>query len=63
MAVGKPVETDHEVWAALLKYLRANKPELCRQWFEEIEPSGLGSGVLRLRAHSAVHRDYLRMSH
>ena len=60
MAVGKPVETDHEVWAALLKYLRANKPELCRQWFEEIEPSGLGSGVLRLRAHSAVHRDYLQ---
>jgi chromosomal replication initiator protein len=54
------VEPDHEVWSALLKHLRAHRPELCRQWFEEIEPSGLGSGVLRLRAHSNIHRDYLQ---
>ena len=41
-------------------HLRTNAPELCRQWFEEIEPVGVAGGVLRLRAHSNIHRDYLQ---
>jgi len=43
----------------LLAHLRQAQPEICRQWFEEIEPLGVDGGVLRLRAHSPVHRDYL----
>lgn len=44
----------------MLTHLKVNAPELCRQWFEEIEPVGVAGGVLRLRAHSNIHRDYLQ---
>ncbi len=44
----------------MLVHLRAHHGPLCRQWFDEIEPAGMSGGVLRLRAHSNVHRDYLR---
>jgi len=44
----------------MLVHLRGQQPALCRQWFEEIEPAGMAGGVLRLRAHSQVHRDYLQ---
>ena len=52
--------TDREIWAAMIRFLRATHPEICRQWFEEVEPMGVASGLLRLRAHSNVHRDYLQ---
>ncbi|MBL8990438.1 MAG: hypothetical protein JNJ48_02525, partial [Phycisphaerae bacterium] len=52
-------EPDHDLWSRLLAHLRQAQPEICRQWFEEIEPLGVDGGVLRLRAHSPVHRDYL----
>lgn len=42
-----------------MAYLRAKHPTVCRQWFEEIEPLGVSGGAMNLRAHSAVHRDYL----
>jgi chromosomal replication initiator protein len=54
------IEHDRQTWSAMLAYLRAKHPTLCRQWFEEIEPMGIAGGVLRLRAHSAIHRDYLQ---
>ena len=53
------LEHDRQTWSAMLAHLRATHPALCRQWFEEIEPMGIDRGVLRLRAHSAIHRDYL----
>ncbi len=43
----------------MLAHLRAANPDICRQWFEELEPLGIAGGVLRLRAHSPIHRDYL----
>ncbi|MCC6320749.1 MAG: chromosomal replication initiator protein DnaA [Phycisphaerales bacterium] len=52
--------TDRQVWSGMLEHLRVHKHDLCRQWFEEIEPLGIAAGQLRLRAHSNVHRDYLR---
>jgi chromosomal replication initiator protein len=54
------VATDHQIWMGMLAHLKANHPALCRQWFEEIEPLGIAAGVLRLRAHSQIHRDYLQ---
>ncbi len=42
--------------------MRQTQPQICRQWFEEIEPLGITGGVLYLRAHSNVHRDYLQRS-
>jgi len=46
----------------LLAHMRQTQPQICRQWFEEIEPLGITGGVLYLRAHSNVHRDYLQRS-
>lgn len=48
------------MWGGMLSHLRTSHPEICRQWFEEIEPLGIAGGVLRLRAHSQIHRDYLQ---
>ncbi len=53
------LEPDHQLWLDMLARLRAHHPDICRHWFEDIEPLGLDGGVLRLRAHSPVHRDYL----
>lgn len=39
--------------------MRKAQPAICRQWFEELEPVGVAAGVLYIRAHSPVHRDYL----
>lgn len=51
---------DRQMWGGMLAHLRSVHPEICRQWFEEIEPLGIAGGVLRLRAHSQIHRDYLQ---
>lgn len=51
---------DQAVWADILAYLRAHHPEVCRQWFEEIEPVGAHEGVFRVRVLKSVHRRYLQ---
>lgn len=54
-----PPQTDQEIWQRLLSYMRRAQPEICRQWFEHLEPLEVVSGVLYVRAHSTQHRDYL----
>ncbi len=58
-ATGSSLDDDHRLWGAMLAHLRAANADICRQWFEELEPLGIAGGVLRLRAHSSIHRDYL----
>lgn len=53
-------DPESRVWTEVLAHLRKHHPAICRQWFDEIEPLGVAGGVMRLRAHSAVHRDYLQ---
>ncbi|MBL8764610.1 MAG: chromosomal replication initiator protein DnaA [Phycisphaerae bacterium] len=53
-------EPDRQLWNGMLAQLRGSAAAICRQWFEEIEPMGLSGGVLSLRAHSSIHRDYLQ---
>ena len=53
-------DPDREIWDGMLGFLRTQHPTLCRQWFEELEPLGVTAGAMFLRAHSIVHRDYLR---
>lgn len=62
IAPTKPVRVDPDLqtWLDLLSYMRATQPGICRQWFEEIEPLGITGGVLYLRAHTNIHRDYLQ---
>ncbi len=52
-------DPDRVIWEKVLSHLRAHEPEVCRQWFEEIEPIGVADGVFRLRVPQEVHRNYL----
>jgi chromosomal replication initiator protein len=47
------------VWHDILSHLRGSHVSLCRQWFDEIEPLGVNSGVLMLRVNQTVRRNYL----
>jgi chromosomal replication initiator protein len=53
-------DPETRVWIDVLAHLRKHNPAICRQWFDEIEPLGTAGGVMRLRAQSTVHRDYLQ---
>ncbi|MCA9305537.1 MAG: chromosomal replication initiator protein DnaA [Phycisphaerales bacterium] len=52
-------DPDREIWEKVLSHLRAHEHEICRQWFDDIEPIGVADGVYRLRAPQDVHRNYL----
>ncbi|RMD63825.1 MAG: chromosomal replication initiator protein DnaA [Planctomycetota bacterium] len=54
-----PSASPQEVWRAALVKLRDARPELCRKWFEEIEPVALERGVLTLRLSDATRRRYV----
>ncbi|MDX9911670.1 MAG: chromosomal replication initiator protein DnaA [Phycisphaerales bacterium] len=52
-------DPDRKIWDGVLAHLRTNHPNLCRQWFEELEPVRLSGGALTLRSSSTIQRDYL----
>ena len=43
----KSTPTPSETKAKLDAYLRKNHPEICRHWFDEIEPVGVDGGTPR----------------
>lgn len=51
---------DQAVWHDVLSYLRRNHPDMCRQWFEEIEPAGVVGGVFLARTDRDVRQRYLQ---
>jgi len=51
---------DQEIWGGVLARLRTAHPNICRQWFEDLEPLGISEGLIHVRAGSDVHRDYLK---
>ncbi len=53
-------DPDRKIWEGMLSHLRATNPSVCRQWFGDLDPLGVASGVLVVRVHSPVHRDYLK---
>ena len=53
---------DRTIWADMLSHLRRHHAEICRQWFEEIEPAGASDGVFRLLVRKPVHHRYLERS-
>lgn len=53
-------QADRQVWEAMLSHLREHHANICRAWFEELEPLGIVNGTLQLRTMSPIHRDYLR---
>ena len=58
-AASLSMDTDSKLWSDLLGYMRQTQPDICRLWFEELELLGVRAGVLYVRAHSTVHREYL----
>lgn len=49
-----------QIWQGMRQHLKVNYPTLCRQWFDELLPLGIGGGALEMRTRSILHRDYLR---
>ncbi|MSR29489.1 MAG: chromosomal replication initiator protein DnaA [Phycisphaerales bacterium] len=43
-------------------FLRKNHPEVCRHWFDDIEPIGVDTGVLKLLVTEPIRRQYLQRS-
>lgn len=43
----------------MIAYLRRNHGDICRQWFEELEPLAFDSGVLEVRVNNAIQQNYL----
>ena len=43
-----------------MDYLRRRHAPICRQWFEELQPLGLDSGLLKVYIDNSVQRNYLQ---
>ncbi|MBI1369393.1 MAG: chromosomal replication initiator protein DnaA [Planctomycetes bacterium] len=50
---------DPAMWRQMLSHLRRHHAEICRQWFEELEPLELDGGVLQIRVNTPVQQAYL----
>jgi chromosomal replication initiator protein len=50
---------DRAVWLDVLSHLRAKHPQICRQWFDEIEPIALDAGVFKVRVDQEIRQKYL----
>jgi len=55
-------QRDAVIWRDVLSHVREHHPDLCRQWFEEIEPLGVRGGVFELLVNHDVRRKYLQRS-
>ncbi|MEE2972097.1 MAG: chromosomal replication initiator protein DnaA [Planctomycetota bacterium] len=51
---------DPELRGSLISHLRSNHPDMCRAWFDDIEPVDLSNGVLRLCVREPVQLRYLQ---
>ena len=54
--------SDADLKGQLVGFLRKNHPEVCRHWFDEIEPLSVDVGVLRLLVAEPIRRQYLQRS-
>ncbi len=51
---------DHTTLERVLDTIRRDHPQTARKWFDELDALGVVSGAFGVRAHSDIHRDYLR---
>jgi len=51
---------DSAQWQRLMEYLREQHGPICRQWFEELEPVGIDSGLLDIQTSTNVQQNYLQ---
>ncbi len=50
---------DPAIWRNMLNYLRQNHSEICRQWFEELEPVSLEGGIFRIHVNNSIQQTSL----
>lgn len=51
---------DPALWRDMMNYLRGRHAPICRQWFEELRPVSLDSGLLKVSTNSPVQQNYLQ---
>ena len=51
---------DPALWRDMMDYLRKKHGPICRQWFEELEPVDLKSGLLQIATSNSVQEKYLQ---
>ena len=51
---------DPTLWRDMMEYLRRRHAPICRQWFEELHPVSLDSGLLKIHTISNVQQNYLQ---
>jgi chromosomal replication initiator protein len=51
---------DPALWRDMMGYLRRRHAPICRQWFDELEPVELASGLLQVHIPDAVRQNYLQ---
>lgn len=52
-------DPDRLIWDRMLSHLRENHAALCRQWFSDLRPLGVGNGQFNVRVPDPVKRNYL----
>jgi len=51
---------DPSLWFDIMEYLRRRNASVCRQWFDELKPLSLESGLLRIHTSNTVQQNYLQ---
>ncbi|MCC7203612.1 MAG: ATP-binding protein, partial [Phycisphaeraceae bacterium] len=51
---------DHALWRDMMEYLRRRHAPICRQWFENLRPVALDSGLLRVYTATKIQQAYLQ---
>jgi chromosomal replication initiator protein len=54
-------KVDPTLWRQMMDYLRRKHPQVCRQWFDELQPIDLHAGLLRVHTGgNSVWKNYLQ---
>lgn len=48
------------LWRDIMAYLRQRHAAICRKWFEELKPTDLNGGVLKICTSNKVQQNYLK---
>ncbi|QDU31973.1 Chromosomal replication initiator protein DnaA [Poriferisphaera corsica] len=51
---------DNTQWREMMTYLRKKHPSICRQWFEDLTPITLDSGLLQIQTTTPLQQNYLQ---
>jgi chromosomal replication initiator protein len=51
---------DAALWRDMMEDLRTRHAPICRQWFEELEPGPINSGLLEIYTRNSVQQNYLQ---